>query len=91
LEFPFEFKVTAGKWNSLPKTIEEAKKAGWTQDKEDSCCKNGGEFYGTRFIEREDLGVGLLFDARGLIAGLQMLVLQNIQKTRDFFLSFIFN
>ena len=49
---------------SLPRTEENAKKAGWTLVKG---CSNGAN--GNRYVLNNDLSTILIFNANGLIAG----------------------
>ncbi|KAK6170292.1 hypothetical protein SNE40_018714 [Patella caerulea] len=55
-------------FNSLPRTVDEAEKAGFTKISE---CENTDKFRGKRYIKDEDHAVVVLFDKNGYIAGLQ--------------------
>lgn len=65
----------------LPRSINEvtSRNEGWapvssTQDD----CSNGGLFNGIQYVKQDNYSVALLFDKNGIIAGIQMLVSQNL-------------
>jgi len=62
--------ITSYGFNGVPLTISSAHSAGWTQIGSD--CSNGGLYNGYRFVP-EDESIAALYDAKGNVAGLQML------------------
>jgi hypothetical protein len=62
-----------GNYESMPRTVEEAVRKGWTKDKD---CTQGGT--GQRFTLKGDRAVMLIFGANGYIAGIAAGIPKNL-------------
>ncbi|XP_045190122.1 uncharacterized protein LOC123547240 isoform X2 [Mercenaria mercenaria] len=59
-------------FNSVPRTRAEALSDGWASLSPGTGCNDNPKFKGERYIKDRDMGVILIFDANGYIAGIQI-------------------
>lgn len=57
-------------FSSMPLTSSDAKESNW--ENLSKTCTNDNNFYGFRYIFKNDPGITLLYDSNGIIAGIQM-------------------
>ncbi|KAH3787370.1 uncharacterized protein LOC127842517 [Dreissena polymorpha] len=71
-------------FQGVPRTIPEATSHGWVKMDTGTTCQNG-PFLGERFWKDGDLGVILLFDVHGYIAGIQAGIEKNYSPNPNHF------